>query len=148
MKKNWMVLMIAMVLLSPVLYADTTEIPPVDIYATFGPLRLPIPLQSLRLIALYDFVKKTPLAGAETVLGLLKVDKSSVDPWDIDLTAGFVTDEKAKGAPIIGANLAKQNPSGAWVSIDHLKLGIFVGYNANAGNGTSKPVMAGAKMAY
>lgn len=121
---------------------------PLQVYATLGPLGLTIPFQATRLVALYDFVGKTALAGAETPVALLKIDKSSADPWDIDFTMGVVTDEKAKGAPIAGMNLAKQNPSPNLMSLDKLKLGVFAGYNANAGNGTSKPIMAGVKMAY
>lgn len=121
---------------------------PLSIYLSAGPLSLTIPGQSFRLVGLYDVVSKSPLAGAETVFAILKIDKSSTDPWDLEATGGAVTDAAAKGAPILGVNLAKQNPSAAYLSVDNLKLGVFAGYNFNAGNGSSKPIMAGVKMAY
>ena len=127
-------------------FADTSTAP-TDVYLNLGPLQLTVPFQQSRIVALYDGVNKQALAGVETVLGTLKINKASPDPWDFELTAGGVTTAAAHGAPVVGINLAKADPTADVLSIANFQLGIFAGYNPNS-NGSGKPIMAGAKMAY
>ena len=94
-------------------------------FFTVGPLSLQIPLKTVRVVYLYDFLAKDGqgnLVGGETPV---------VRAWDrVEGTFGAVTSLEGQGTPFLGGNLLIGNLLDKWVTLPaDLSIGGFGGWN-------------------
>lgn len=91
-----------------------------DVFYKIGPLELKVPFKTVNAVALYDFIGKRPLAGAETSVATL---------WKITGDVGAVVSPEGRGAPYIGAHLELGTIVDRWLSLGDVKFGGFGGYD-------------------
>jgi hypothetical protein len=106
---------------------------PSTVYATIGPITLPVPWDLMNAVYLYNVTAKKNQVGGEMTFAQVKAGSYKGNAVDIDLTAGgvLVPETNAVGTGFAGLSLAIPNPLPALSTLGGIQPGIFGGYAIN-----------------